>query len=103
MTKYALIAALSALCAALGWVAWQSRTIGTLQADNERLSRSNAVLMMTAKQSAEARDVALASAKRQAVIASEARGKVEAILTGEFGECANAELPDDLRAILDGL
>jgi len=103
VTRYALIAALVALCAALGGLWWQSGRMGSLQADNDRLTRSNVALTMTAQQNAIARDVAKASADRQASIAAAARADVEAILTGEFGECSDALLPDNLRAILDGL
>ena len=103
MTRYALIIALGVLCAALGWVAMQSRTISALDADNARLARSNAALTMKAEQNAMARDVARAAAARQASIAAKAQGDVEAILTGDFGECADANLPDDLRDILSGL
>lgn len=103
MTRYALIIALGVLCAALGWIAWQSRTIAALGADNARLERSNAALTMTAEQNAMARDVARATAARHAIIAAKAQGDVEAILTGDFGECADENLPDDLRDILGGL
>tara|TARA_R110000851_G_scaffold143022_3_gene281830 strand:- start:639 stop:962 length:324 start_codon:yes stop_codon:yes gene_type:complete len=103
MTRYALIIALGVLCAALGWVAMQSRTISALDADNARLARSNAALTMKAEQNAMARDVARAAAARQASIAAKAQGDVEAILTGDFGECADANLPDDLRDILSGM
>ena len=103
MTRYALIIALGVLCAALGWVAMQSRTIAALGADNARLARSNAALTMKAEQNAMARDVARATAARQASIAAKAQGDVEAILTGDFGECVDANLPDDLRDILSGM
>lgn len=103
MTRYALIAALAALCGALGWLVLQSRTIGSLEADNASLTRSNAALTMTAETNALARDVARAAEARQASIAAKARADVDAILTGDFGECLDADLPDDLRAILGGV
>ena len=103
MTRYALIITLGLLCAALGGLWWQSGRMGSLQAENASLTRSNAALTMTATQNALARDVARAASDRQASIAAKARADVEAILTGEFGECSDALLPDNLRAILDGL
>jgi len=101
--RYALCAALAALCAALGWLWWQSTAIAALEADNARLTRSVAALDLVASQNAAARDVARATATRQASIAATARADVEAILTGEFGECLNETLPDDLRRLLGGL
>ena len=103
MTRYALIITLGLLCAALGGLWWQSGRMGSLQAENASLTRSNVALTMTAQQNAIARDVAKASADRQASIAAAARADVEAILTGEFGECSDALLPGNLRDILDGV
>lgn len=103
MTRYALIAALGLLCASLGWLWVQSGTIDTQEAEIDSLTRSNAALELTAFENGLARSVAQDTAKRQTKIADQAQRDIEAILTGEFGECINADLPDDLRAILDGV
>ena len=45
VTRYALIAALVALCAALGGLWWQSGRMGSLQAENEALRLSMSALV----------------------------------------------------------
>ena len=45
VTRYALIAALVALCAALGGLWWQSGRMGSLQADNDALRLSLAAIV----------------------------------------------------------
>lgn len=103
MTRYALIAALALLCAAMGWLWVQSGTIGAQGAEIDRLTRSNKAMELIAVKNGIARVIAQGTAARQTKIADQAQRDIEAILTGDFGECINADLPDDLRAILDGV
>ena len=100
---YALGAALLGCLALIGAVYWQAQRLDAAKSRISTLDRSIAAVTMTAEHNAIAKDVARAAEARQASIAAKARGDVEAILTGDFGECINAELPDDLRAILDGV
>jgi len=100
MTRYALMAALAALCGALGWLMLQSRTIATLEADNASLTRSVAALTRGAEQSAAALSAAadLAEDQRRRALAFEMQR--DNVLTKQYGGCADAAIdPDLLRDI----
>ena len=83
MFKYALIAALVACLGLGGWAYVLSAKNATLTAKNESLTRSVAALTGQAEQSALARDVEEARAKRWAQRTIELNATIEAILVGE--------------------
>lgn len=103
MTRYALIAALVALCGALGWLWWQSGTIDRLQSDKARLEASVAVLELSRAQALAAQAAAdkLAETQRRRAVAFHLQ--LQNVLTTTYGGCADATIDPDLLRDLGGL
>jgi len=84
------------------WV-WQGQAITALEAENAAISRSLVSLNTQYDLSKVARAVDAARAERETQQARDAANAIEAILTAEFGECADAPLDPAITDILDGL
>ncbi|WP_422028189.1 hypothetical protein [Roseovarius sp.] len=100
MTRYALIAALVAAIAAAGWIALLRIENSALQAENERLGRSVVALKEQAAQSALAREVESARAKRWQARSKELSAAIEGLLTGDIKD---APLDPDLADRINSL
>lgn len=99
MIKYALIAALTALVVALGWIMWQGRSMAALESDNARLTRNEAVLLGQAEQARIAMDVADARAKRSDQMNAQTSAEIETILSLK-GSCLDETLDPDIARII---
>lgn len=100
MTRYALIATLTAALALGGYAWWQSTLLAAQRQENERLRHSIAALTLQAEQTALARDVEAARAEAFAARAATLSAEIEAILTGGIPD---APLHPDLAARLERL
>lgn len=78
-------------------------TVAAQGAEIASLARSNAALTTQNAQSAVAREVDAARATREMKQARDATAAVEAILTANLGECADAPLDPAITDILNGL
>jgi hypothetical protein len=78
-------------------------TVAAQGAEIASLARSNAALTTQNAQSAVAREVDAARAVLETKQAREATASVEAILTAELGECADAPLDPAIADILNRL
>lgn len=103
LMRYALIAALVALCAALGWLWVQSGTIVRLQGDNDRLEASVTVLELSRAQALAAQKAADALAETQRRRAVAFQLQIENVLTTKYGGCADAAIDPDLLRDLGGV
>tara|TARA_R110000824_G_scaffold401032_1_gene610391 strand:- start:6144 stop:6455 length:312 start_codon:yes stop_codon:yes gene_type:complete len=100
MVKYALIVTLGALVLALGWIAWQGRSLATLRDDNDRLTRNEAVLLEEAAQAKLAADIADNYIKREREKTIKTAATIEAIRNFNLGDCADAQIDSDLADII---
>jgi hypothetical protein len=78
-------------------------TVAAQGVEISSLTRSNAALRTQNEQSAIAREVDAARAALETKQARDATAAVEAILTANLGECADAPLDPAITDILDGL
>jgi len=103
VTRYALIAALALLCAALGWIAYRETTLASLEAHNASLTASVASLTV-ARDQAQAAEVAaaeLAEVQRRRAVAFQL--VKENVLAKTYGGCADALIDPELLLDLSGL
>ena len=102
MTRYALIAALVALLGLSGWMAYQSREMGTIRADNAALARSNASLLVGRENARLALEVAAARSLRQQELNRRASEKLELLQKLTVGECADTPLDPAWQDLFNG-
>ena len=100
MTRYALIAALTAFIALGGYAWWLRARVAASEAENERLGRSVAAMTVQLEQAALAREVERARAAGFAARSAELSAEIEAMLTGGIPD---APLHPDLAAALERL
>ncbi|MEP5730801.1 MAG: hypothetical protein ABJL67_15690 [Sulfitobacter sp.] len=100
MAKYLTIAALLACLGLALALWWQGRGMDALEAENTRLTRSVAALTLQAEQSALARNIEAARAKRFAKRNTQLNAAIEGLLTGDIKD---APLDPRLADFVNGL
>lgn len=100
MTRYIAIAALVAALVA-GSAFWvQTNRLGAVRAENERLTRSAAVMDAQLEQARLSASVAAAHAERERELNAAATVTIEAIRNLDLGVCADAQLDPNLADII---
>ncbi len=102
VSKWALVVALTALSAALGWIAVQTRTMATLEAANSDLTGNVAALEVQQSRAVAAQQAADAAAAQARARAAALQLRVETVLTTTYGGCADAPIDPDLLDDLTG-
>lgn len=102
MSRWALVVALAALCAAVGWIALQSSAAENLKVTNSRLTASVNTLEAQHSRVIAAQKAADAAAAQARARAAALQLRFETVLTTTYGGCADAPIDPDLLDDITG-